>query len=437
MLGERTTAQTLKKPLLTTLANRSLQRACGQHSAESVGECEECHKKRLDTLQRSAVNNSTTHEVPPIVHEVLRSPGLPIDTSTRAFMEPRFRQDFSHVRLHTDAKAAASARAVNALAYTVGQDVVFNTGQYAPATVSGNQLLAHELTHVTQQPNTGRFQKRAGISIQPLFSSFQGYEFQADDAAWRIGQGEQVEGAPLVTGVNVLQKAEKLGTRVTQPKGAKRPYKKITATFDGKDFVMQGDGIELIRAEGESGRPYTVSEADAKACGGSPDDSYLNNARYVGSADNGPIPEGEFTFLRTDMLTFTRWEQAKMALARESEYVDPSGLALHGDWGAARAPLRPIRVRPTKLCGSTTGRSGFYLHGGVMPGSSGCIDIGNDAIMGVVEVLAGYPDPVHVFVKYTQPPPDVSSIKRAAGRFMYPPGKNPSLIDRFKSLYGW
>ena len=71
-------------------------------------------------LQRAAVNNSPTHEVPPIVHEVLRSPGQPLDAATHAFMAPRFGHDFSSVRVHTDAKAVESARAVNALAYTVG-----------------------------------------------------------------------------------------------------------------------------------------------------------------------------------------------------------------------------------------------------------------------------------------------------------------------------
>ena len=66
-------------------------------------------------------------------------------------MEPRFGHDFSGVRVHTDARAAESAWSVNALAYTVGRDVVFGTGQYAPGTSGGRRLLAHELTHVVQQ----------------------------------------------------------------------------------------------------------------------------------------------------------------------------------------------------------------------------------------------------------------------------------------------
>jgi hypothetical protein len=93
--------------------------------------------------------------MPPIVNEVLHSPGQPLDAGTRAFMEPRFGHDFSKVRIHTDTQAADSAHAVNALAYTVGNDVVFGSGQYQPATSNGRRLLGHELTHVVQQNKAG------------------------------------------------------------------------------------------------------------------------------------------------------------------------------------------------------------------------------------------------------------------------------------------
>jgi hypothetical protein len=89
--------------------------------------------------------------VPPIVDEVLRSPGRPLDAATRAFMEPRFGHDFSQVRVHADPRAAKSARAVNAMAYVVGQDIVFDAGRYAPGRIAGRRLLAHELAHVVQQ----------------------------------------------------------------------------------------------------------------------------------------------------------------------------------------------------------------------------------------------------------------------------------------------
>jgi hypothetical protein len=88
---------------------------------------------------------------PPGVHEVLGSPGAPLDAGARTFLEPRFRTDFSQVRVHTDARAAASAHAVGARAYTVGRHIVFGAGRYSPDTPGGRLLLAHELTHTIQQ----------------------------------------------------------------------------------------------------------------------------------------------------------------------------------------------------------------------------------------------------------------------------------------------
>lgn len=102
-------------------------------------------------LQRMKSSATQTSEVPSIVDEVLASPGQPLDVPTRSIMERRFGHDFSKVRVHTDAKAAESAKAVNAQAFTVGSNVVFEAGQYAPSSVAGQQLLRHELTHVVQQ----------------------------------------------------------------------------------------------------------------------------------------------------------------------------------------------------------------------------------------------------------------------------------------------
>jgi len=129
-----------------------LQRAC-----HCGGDCPECRTEHLgrahETLQTKPVQPSASEqtEAPPIVHEVLSSPGQALDPATRRFMEPRFGHDFSQVRVHTDAKAAESARAVNALAYTVGHHVSFGAGQYAPDASGRRPLLAHELTHVVQQ----------------------------------------------------------------------------------------------------------------------------------------------------------------------------------------------------------------------------------------------------------------------------------------------
>src|SRR5258708_15576578 len=105
-------------------AGPQLQRkcACGQHAGG--GACAECERKNGKArVQRRAATTERAWFAPPIVNEVLRSTGQPLDHATREFFEPRFGQDFSGVRVHSDARAAESARVVDALAYTVGQDI--------------------------------------------------------------------------------------------------------------------------------------------------------------------------------------------------------------------------------------------------------------------------------------------------------------------------
>jgi hypothetical protein len=126
-----------------------IQRRTDAVLARKCATCEEDEGE----VQRMADGGAVAGAVPapPVVHDVLRGPGQPLDEATRAFMEPRFGQDFSHVRVHTGTEAARSAHAVNARAYTVGRDVVFGDGQYVPGSADGARLLAHELTHTVQQ----------------------------------------------------------------------------------------------------------------------------------------------------------------------------------------------------------------------------------------------------------------------------------------------
>jgi hypothetical protein len=184
--ASRTAEQTVYAP---QLASGILQRkcACDQHTIAG-GECTECSNNRR-SLQRatrdSELGTPDSFGVPPIVSDVLRSPGQPLDSPTRAFFEPRFGHDFSQVRVHTDGRAAASARAVNALAYTVGRDVVFLEGQYRPETIAGRSMLAHELTHVAQQA--------VGVRALSTGEPDDAYESEADRMVRSILKGEQTE----------------------------------------------------------------------------------------------------------------------------------------------------------------------------------------------------------------------------------------------------
>jgi hypothetical protein len=122
-----------------------LQRRCSCGGiVTSGGECAACRARRLR-------RQSGPPLAPRIVHDVVRSAGRPLESGIRGEMEVRLGHDFSRVRVHTDARAADSARAVGALAYAVGNDVVFDSGRYAPASAEGKAVLSHELTHVIQQ----------------------------------------------------------------------------------------------------------------------------------------------------------------------------------------------------------------------------------------------------------------------------------------------
>lgn len=157
--------------------------ACGQHTGG--GECEECRKRGFrfqaklalgrpgDAFEReadrvaesvaggrfapgrpvlrAAADTQGWEEAPAMVEAALRTPGHPVPPAVRSVMESRVGHDFSRVRVHTGDLASRSVRSVGALAYTVGSDVVFGAGQYAPETPAGQKLLAHELAHVVQQ----------------------------------------------------------------------------------------------------------------------------------------------------------------------------------------------------------------------------------------------------------------------------------------------
>jgi hypothetical protein len=190
-MSRRTTASAPpSSSLLAPAARQTLQRRCACGASASRSECAECGRKKDATLQRKPQPGAASEgEVPAVVHEVLRQPGRPLDATVRQAMEARFRQDFSDVRVHADAQAAASARAVAAAAYTVGRDVVFGPQQYAPSTASGQRLLAHELAHVVQQ--AGAAPSADGLKIGAADSA---HEAQADRAAEHAMRGGSAAG---------------------------------------------------------------------------------------------------------------------------------------------------------------------------------------------------------------------------------------------------
>jgi len=115
----------------------------------------EPEEEEEEMLQAQSMEDATS-EVPNDLESqinAIKGGGRPLVESERAYFEPRFGADFSQVRVHTGAQAAKSARIVNAKAYTLGYDVVFDAGEYSPENPAGKRLLTHELAHVVQQLN--------------------------------------------------------------------------------------------------------------------------------------------------------------------------------------------------------------------------------------------------------------------------------------------
>ncbi|MCW3109293.1 MAG: hypothetical protein JWQ09_3799 [Segetibacter sp.] len=126
------------RPFFNPISN--IQRKC-QHCEKE----EKLHRKEMSTEATNADNALESYV------SNLSQAGSSLPNEVRSFYEPRFEYDFSNVKIHTDSIASKSAQSINALAYTSGNNIVFNSGQYSPETDTGKRLLGHELTHVVQQ----------------------------------------------------------------------------------------------------------------------------------------------------------------------------------------------------------------------------------------------------------------------------------------------
>jgi hypothetical protein len=212
-----------------------LQRKCACGGTPGLdGECAACREKRL-SRQPHSTSQAEPATVPPIVHEVLSSPGQPLDLATRAFMEPRFGHDFSRVRVHADAKAAESACAVNALAYTVGQNIVFEAEQYMPRTTSGRQLLAHELAHVIQQEGKPKVE----ASKLNIGQSDGSHEYEADEIAEAVVLGQKAQRISLLGPEAHLQRA-------ISPQMPRIRENLTTSFFSFNWFITEEDVHEVL-----------------------------------------------------------------------------------------------------------------------------------------------------------------------------------------------
>jgi hypothetical protein len=229
-------AQTAQKiPPPAAIGSPLLQRKCGCGG----GGCA-CDEKKPE-MQRKAASPSEAGGSPSMVHDVLRSSGQPLESTTRASMESWFAHDFSQIRIHTDTRAAQSAQEVNALAYTVGRDIVFGQNQYAPSTTAGRKLLAHELTHTIQQSQNPASTALMSSSIQ-VNKEGDAYEQEADrvSAAFGTGARPQIQMRPASS---LVQRQTGIAIKEAKPFGhadlKSDELKKANRTYVGSTTLMQ------------------------------------------------------------------------------------------------------------------------------------------------------------------------------------------------------
>ena len=178
-------------------------------------------------IQRfSGQSHGQTDGAPASVDQVLGSPGRPLEPALRQDMEQRFGHDFSHVRLHTGAAAEQSAQDVNAQAYTVGHNIVFGAGRFAPETRQGRRLIAHELTHVVQQTAVGRMLARQPVDTDQTKSS------RRSIVIWERAVGQRVK---LKT---------KLSVRGQVPKGSSDTLDSVVGATEAENVRKKASAIE-------------------------------------------------------------------------------------------------------------------------------------------------------------------------------------------------
>ena len=215
-------------------------------------------KGQGEELQRTQGRPEAAGEAPASVHETLRSPGQPLDRQSRAFFEPRFGRDLSQVRVHADARAAESAHAVTARAYTVGPRVVFGRGQYAPRTTDGRRLLAHELAHTLQQTGGAATLRRGPDPSGPppappgLASRLKVIEETGAAAQARLNQ-------IIRTGGPTPETTKVVGAAIIDVEGYQGPRE--MRAISGADSDALGQGASVYHATSPTGRTLSATRS--------------------------------------------------------------------------------------------------------------------------------------------------------------------------------
>ncbi|MDB4582355.1 DUF4157 domain-containing protein [Draconibacterium sp.] len=275
--------------------------------------------------------------------------GTSLPSSTRAFMENRFGTDFSGVRIHNDSNAIQLNRQLNAQAFTKGSDIYFNSGKYNPESSSGKHLLAHELTHVVQQSGGGIGDGQL-VQREPVLNVTAGTTGELESELQRLIRERSLHCIDPRDGLTIRECTlynsliRTLRIRIRNRGNPNIEDCPISLFFDGSNLSMNGVSFPAV-----SGRPIN--------------DRFDYSPMRQRMEGVGPIPEGTY-WLNPLELTNLWYCVGRAARA----------------WGTHRITIHPFHST------HTFGRGGFFIHGGTIPGSAGCIDLTNNMSSFVDEV---------------------------------------------------
>jgi hypothetical protein len=288
--AERTAEQVMRMPNLTEATIDKAPTSLAQPRVEGSG--------------------SGLDEAPPGVQEVLSSPGRPLDAAVRAFMEPRFGHDFSQVQVHADGKATESARSVNALAFTVGRDIVFGANQYAPATYSGRRLLGHELAHTIQQRSTA--------GGPPSANSHGTFESSAEAAGREVANGQALSHDFPACGVGLartpISPAASDDQELAQELQQLREKLSKQASYTGRDKDLDRY-LELKAVADKGGRERAAAVAEAEAAAAS-------IGEQLKSDDDQPAPFSPGGFTDAEAKAFAARIDKEQKSERQREILE-------------------------------------------------------------------------------------------------------------------
>ena len=236
-------------------ANPFIQRKCA---------CEE--EGNIQRKENSTTEVGGSNELDNYVSS-LSSSGQSLPESSRSFFEPRFGQNFSHVKIHTGSVAAKSAQSINAVAYTTGNNIVFNEGQYSPNTESGQRLMAHELTHVVQQRGTNTSVQKAEeapkCDMVSTIPSSERYNFIVSTDSFTSAAEEQrlrtkLSTIDMATSIDVLGMASADGPEANnETLSCKRAEKVAT--------IITSSGHTVNRVKATGGYPGSAHDSSYRA----------------------------------------------------------------------------------------------------------------------------------------------------------------------------